>query len=67
MYHDLGAGFPVDCSWVRYVDEDVEEQDGQAASQPETHTPKKKPKAASAPSPSGTQSPMTWGGRCRRW
>ena len=55
VYHDLGAGFPVDCSRVRYVDEDLEEQDGEAESQPETHTPKKKPKTAPAPSPSGTQ------------
>ena len=52
--HDLGAGFPVDCSGVRHVDEDPEEQDGEAESQPETHTPKKKPKTALAPSPSGT-------------
>ena len=49
VYHDLGAGFPVDCSWVRYVDEDSGEQDGEAESQPETHTPKKKPKTATAP------------------
>ena len=55
VYHDLGAGFPVDCSGVRYVDEDPKEQDGEAESQPETHTPKKKPKTAPAPSPSGTQ------------
>ena len=55
VYHDLGAGFPVDCSGVRYVDEDPEEQDGEAESQPQTHTPKKKPKTAPAPSPSGTQ------------
>ena len=55
VYHDLGAGFPVDCSRVRNVDEDPEEQDGEAQSQPETHTPKKKPKTAPAPSPSGTQ------------
>ena len=55
VYHDLGAGFPVDCSGVRYVDEDHEEQDGEAESQPETHTPKKKLKNAPAPSPSGTQ------------
>ena len=55
VYHDLGAGFPVDCSRVRYVDEDPEEQDGEAQSQPETHPPKKKPKTALAPSPSGTQ------------
>ena len=52
VYHDLGASFPVG---VRYVDEDPEEQDGEAESQPETHTPKKKPKNALAPSPSGTQ------------
>ena len=51
----LGAGFPVDCSGVRYVDGDLEEQDGEAESQSETHTPKKKPKIAPAPSPSGTQ------------
>ena len=50
VYHDLGAGFPVDCSGVRYVDEDPEEQDGEAQSQPETHTLKKKPKTAPAPS-----------------
>ena len=55
VYHDLGASFPVDCSGVRYVDEDPEEQDGEAESQPETHTPKKKPKSAPAPSRSGTQ------------
>ena len=55
VYHDLGAGFPVDCCGVRYVDEDPEEQDGEGESQPETHTPKKKPKTAPAPSPSGTQ------------
>ena len=55
VYHGLGAGFPVDCSGVRYVDEDLEEQDGEAESQPETHTPKKKPKTGHAPSPSGTQ------------
>ena len=55
VYHDLGAGFPVDCSRVRYVDEDPEEQDGEAEPQQETHTPKKKPKTAPAPSPSGTQ------------
>ena len=55
VYHDLGAGFPVDCSAVRYVDEVPEEQDGEAESQTETHTPKKKPKTAPAPSPSGTQ------------
>ena len=55
VHHDLGAGFPVDCSGVRYVDEDPEEQDGEAESQPETQTPKKKPKTAPAPSPSGTQ------------
>ena len=55
VYHDLGAGFPMDCSGVRYVDEDPEEQDGEAESQPETHNPKKKPKTAPAPSPSGTQ------------
>ena len=55
VYHNLGAGFRVDCSVVRYVDEDHEEQDGEAESQPETHTPKKKPKTAPAPSPSGTQ------------
>ena len=55
VYHDLGAGFPVDCSGVRYVDEDPEEQDGEAEWQSETHTPKKKPKTAPAPSPSGTQ------------
>ena len=55
VYHDLGAGFLVDCSRVRYVDEDPEEQDGEAESQPETHTPKKKPKTALDPSPSGTQ------------
>ena len=54
VYHDLGAGFPMDCSGVRYVDEDPEEQDGEAESQPETQTPKKKPKTAPAPSPSGT-------------
>ena len=54
VYHDLGAGFPVDCSGVRYVDEDPEKQDGEAELQPETHTPKKKPKTAPAPSPSGT-------------
>ena len=41
--HDLGAGFPVDCSGVRYVDEDPEEQYGEAKSQPVTHTAKKKP------------------------
>ena len=55
VYHDLAASFPVDCSGVRYVDEDPEVQDGEAKSQPETHTPKKKPKTAPAPSPSGTQ------------
>ena len=55
VYHDLGAGFPVDCSGVRYVDEDPEEQDGEAESQSQTHTPKKKPKTALASSPSGTQ------------
>ena len=55
VYHDLGAGFLVDCSWVRYVDEDSGEQDGEAESQPETPPPKKKPKTATAPSPSGTQ------------
>ena len=55
VYHDLGAGFRVDCSGVRYVDEDPEEQDGEAESQLETHTPKKEPKTAPAPSPSGTQ------------
>ena len=55
VYHDLGPGFPVDCSGVRYVDEDPKEQDGEAESQPETQTPKKKPKTAPAPSPSGTQ------------
>ena len=55
VYHELGAGFPVDCSWVRYVDEDPKEQDGEAESPPETHTAKKKPKTAPAPSPSGTQ------------
>ena len=54
VYHDLGAGFPVDCFGVRYVDEDPEEQDGEAESQPVTHTPKRKPKTAPAPSPSGT-------------
>ena len=55
VYHDLGAAFLVDCSGVRYVDEDPQEQDGEAESQPETHTTKKKPKTAPAPSPSGTQ------------
>ena len=45
----------MDCSAVRYVDEDPEEQDVEAESQPETHTPKKRPKTAPAPSPSGTQ------------
>ena len=55
VHHALGAGFPVDCSGVRYVDEDPEGQDGEAQSQPETHTPKKKPKTAPAPSPTGTQ------------
>ena len=55
VYLDLGASFPVDCSGVRYVDEDPKEQDGEAESQPKTHTPKKKPKTAPAPSPSGTQ------------
>ena len=56
VYHDLGAIFPVDCSGVRWVDEDPEEQDGEAESQPETHTLKKKPKkTAPAPLPSGTQ------------
>ena len=57
--HDLGAGFPVDCSGVRYVDEDPEEQDAEAESQPETHTAKKKPKTAPAPSPSGTHCSQT--------
>ena len=47
--HDLLEGFPVDCSGVRYVDEDPEEQDGEAESQPETHIPKKKPIRAPAP------------------
>ena len=55
MTWDLGASFPVDCSGVRYVDEDPEEQDGGAESQLETQHPKKKPKTAPAPSPSGTQ------------
>ena len=54
VYHALGAGFLVDCSGVRYVDEDPQEQDGEAESQPETHTPKQKPETAPAPSPSGT-------------
>ena len=54
VYHDLGASFHVVCFGVRYVDEDLEEQDGEADSQPETHTPKTKPKTAPAPSPSGT-------------
>ena len=30
VYHDFRAGFPVDCSWVGYVDEDPEEEDGEA-------------------------------------
>ena len=34
VYHDLRAGFRVDCCGVRYVDEDPEEQDGEAESQP---------------------------------
>ena len=56
VYHDLGAGFLVHCCWrVTYLDVDREEQDGEAGSQPETHTPKKKPKTAHAPAPSGTQ------------
>ena len=55
VYHVLGEGFPVDCSGVRYVDEDPEEQIGEAELQPETHTPKWKPKTAPAPSASGTQ------------
>ena len=54
VYHDFGAGFPVDCSWVRYVDEDPQEEAGEAESQPKTHTPNNKPKTAPAPSPSGT-------------
>ena len=32
VYHDLGAGFPVDCSGVGYVVEDPEEQHGEAES-----------------------------------
>ena len=55
VYHDLGAGFRLDCSGVRYVDEDPEEEDGEAESQPETHTPKKNHKTCPAPSPTGTQ------------
>ena len=44
VYHDLGARFPVDCSGVGYAAEEPEEQDGEAESQQETDTPKKKPK-----------------------
>ena len=40
---------------VRYANEDLEEQDGEAESQLETHKAKKKPKTAPAPSPGGTQ------------
>ena len=55
VYHDFGASFPLDCSGVRYVDQDCEEQDGEAKSQPEAQIPKKKPKTSPTPSPSGTQ------------
>ena len=55
VYHELGASFPVDCSGVGYVDEDLEEQDGEAESQQATNTPTNKPKNAPAPSPRGTQ------------
>ena len=55
VYHALGAGFPVDGSGVRYIDEDPEEQDWEAESQQETHTANKKPKTAPAPSPSVTK------------
>ena len=38
VYHDLGAGFSVDCFRVKYVDEDPEEQEGGRVATRDTHS-----------------------------